>query len=184
MSRSIRFITQQWTLNHIITCLSKTTWWPHIIMPALLLPWRSLPDKIILTYPISYKGSITCRCSRKWARTPWEGLLIIWDLQFRYMRGWGISLAEVYTSFNNEKSKDYCKADLKQTCIVFYNNISAGHTSLLQVYRCYWTYVAITIDGKCRNKNCLKIKVALVIGHWQLVIGRWAPGIGAYRTRQ
>ena len=33
----------------------------------------------------------------------------------------------------------------KTTCIVFYNNISAGHTSLLQVYRCYWTYVAITI---------------------------------------
>ena len=33
----------------------------------------------------------------------------------------------------------------KTTCIVFYNNMSAGHTSLLQVYRCYWTYVAITI---------------------------------------
>ena len=33
----------------------------------------------------------------------------------------------------------------KTTCIVFYNNISAGHTSLLQVYRCYWTYVAKTI---------------------------------------
>ena len=33
----------------------------------------------------------------------------------------------------------------KATCIVFYNNISAGHTSLLQVYRCFWTYVAITI---------------------------------------
>ena len=27
----------------------------------------------------------------------------------------------------------------------FQNNISAGHTSLLQVYRCYWTYVGITI---------------------------------------
>ena len=25
----------------------------------------------------------------------------------------------------------------KTTYIVFYNNISAGHTSLLQVYRCY-----------------------------------------------
>ena len=33
----------------------------------------------------------------------------------------------------------------KTTCIIFYNNISAGHTSLLQVYRCYWTYVGITI---------------------------------------
>ena len=31
------------------------------------------------------------------------------------------------------------------TCIVFYNNIPrpAGHTSLLQVYKCYWTYVAM-----------------------------------------
>ena len=38
MSKSIRFITQQWTLNHIITCLSKSTWWPHTIMQALLLP--------------------------------------------------------------------------------------------------------------------------------------------------
>ena len=44
-----------------------------------------------------------------------------------------------------EKSKDYCKADLKQRVLFFYNNISAGHTSLLQVYRCYWTYVGITI---------------------------------------
>ena len=35
----------------------------------------------------------------------------------------------------NEKSKDYCKADLKQRVLFFYNNISAGHTSLLQVYR-------------------------------------------------
>ena len=39
----------------------------------------------------------------------------------------------------------------KTTNIVFfYNNISAGHTSLLQVYRCYWTYVAITILCKWR----------------------------------
>ena len=34
---------------------------------------------------------------------------------------------------------------VKTTCIVFYNNISAGDTSLLQVYRCYWTYVPITM---------------------------------------
>ena len=27
----------------------------------------------------------------------------------------------------------------------FHNNISAGRASLLQVYRCYWTYVGITI---------------------------------------
>ena len=31
----------------------------------------------------------------------------------------------------------------KTTCIVFYNNIPAGQTSLLQVYRCYWAYVAM-----------------------------------------
>ena len=36
----------------------------------------------------------------------------------------------------NEKFEDYSKADLKQPSIVFYNKISAGHTSLLQVYRC------------------------------------------------
>ena len=45
----------------------------------------------------------------------------------------------------NEKSEDYSKADLKQRVLFFYNNISAGHTSLLQVYRSYWTYVVITI---------------------------------------
>ena len=35
----------------------------------------------------------------------------------------------------NEKSEDYSKADLKQRVLFFYNNVSAGHTSLLQVYR-------------------------------------------------
>ena len=37
----------------------------------------------------------------------------------------------------NEKSKDYCKADSEQRVLFFHNNISAGQTSLLQVYRCY-----------------------------------------------
>ena len=40
----------------------------------------------------------------------------------------------------NEKSKEVqrlLQSWFKTTCIVFYNNISAGHTSLLQVYRCY-----------------------------------------------
>ena len=41
----------------------------------------------------------------------------------------------------------------KTTCIVFYKNISAGHTSLLQVYRCYWTYEAITILLKKVKKD-------------------------------
>ena len=35
---------------------------------------------------------------------------------------------------NNEESKDYCKADHNN---IFNNNISAGHISHLQVYRCY-----------------------------------------------
>ena len=38
----------------------------------------------------------------------------------------------------NYKSKDYCKADSEQRVLFFkHNNISAGHTSLLQVYICY-----------------------------------------------
>ena len=40
----------------------------------------------------------------------------------------------------NGKSKDYCKADSEQRVLFFeHNNISAGHTGLLQVYRCYLT---------------------------------------------
>ena len=35
----------------------------------------------------------------------------------------------------NEKSKDYCQSWFRTTRIAFHNNISAGHTSLLQVYR-------------------------------------------------
>ena len=37
----------------------------------------------------------------------------------------------------NEKSKEYCKADSEQRVLFCYNNTSAGHTSRLQVYRCY-----------------------------------------------
>ena len=36
----------------------------------------------------------------------------------------------------NEESKDYCKADSEQRELFFHNNISAGHTSSRQVYRC------------------------------------------------
>ena len=36
-------------------------------------------------------------------------------------------------------------------CCFFLNNISAGHSSLLQVYRCHWTYVAITILYRWRQ---------------------------------
>ena len=37
----------------------------------------------------------------------------------------------------NEKSKDYCKADSELRVLFFHNNISACHTNLIQVYRCY-----------------------------------------------
>ena len=50
-----------------------------------------------------------------------------------------------YKETKNKKSKDYCKADSKQRVLFFHNNISVGRASLLQVYRCYWTYVGITI---------------------------------------
>ena len=42
---------------------------------------------------------------------------------------------------------------------LYYSNISAGHTSILQVYRWYWTYVGITIfiyRWRMCNNNCLK----------------------------
>ena len=35
----------------------------------------------------------------------------------------------------NEKSKDFFNTDSEQRVLFFHNNISAGHTSLLQVYR-------------------------------------------------
>ena len=36
---------------------------------------------------------------------------------------------DLIATFGHKKSKDYCKADLRQRIlIVFYNNISAGHT--------------------------------------------------------
>ena len=54
-------------------------------------------------------------------------------------------LYTVYWMAKNEKSKDYCKADSEQRVLFFHNNIRAGHTRLLQVYRCYWTYVGITV---------------------------------------
>ena len=58
-------------------------------------------------------------------------------------------------------SKDYCKADSEQRVLFLHNNISAGHTSLLQVYRCYCVTELMWasqyyIDGECRNKDWLK----------------------------
>ena len=46
----------------------------------------------------------------------------------------------MYTGYwiaKNEKSKDYCKANSEQRVLFFHNNVWAGHTSLLQVYKCY-----------------------------------------------
>ena len=78
MSKSVRFITQQWTLNHIITCLSKTTWWPHIIMQALLLPWPQLPDEIILLVKARLPAAVQENEPALPRRVPFE--------IFRYMR--------------------------------------------------------------------------------------------------
>ena len=45
-----------------------------------------------------------------------------------------------------KEQEDYSKADLKQRVLFFILTIfRVGHTNLLQVYRCYWTYVGITI---------------------------------------
>ena len=43
----------------------------------------------------------------------------------------------------------------------FHNSISAGHTSLLQVYRCYWIYdrnynTVYSVYRSCRNHHCWK----------------------------
>ena len=46
----------------------------------------------------------------------------------------------------NETSKDYCKADSEQRVLFFHNNISAGQTSLLQVYRCYTDVTSMLPD--------------------------------------
>ena len=53
----------------------------------------------------------------------------------------GLSPLTCYTAVSrgkNEKSKDYCKADPEQRVLFFHNNISAGHTSLLQCLEHLW----------------------------------------------
>ena len=58
----------------------------------------------------------------------------------------------------NEKSKDYCKADLKQRVLFFI-------TIFLLAIPAFFRFTDVTelmlqsqyyIDGECRNKNCLK----------------------------
>ena len=42
-----------------------------------------------------------------------------------------------HLGIKKEKSKHYCKPDSEQRVLFFHNKISGGHTSLLQVYKCY-----------------------------------------------
>ena len=43
---------------------------------------------------------------------------------------------------------------IRTTCIVFHNNISAGHTNLLQVYRCYTVPCKPEAGGYGQPKYC------------------------------
>ena len=85
-------------------------------------------------------------------RKPRDGKIILRNIQVRVRGDW-VKMADNLQIINskplkgilllrtkNGKSKDYCKADSEQRVLFFeHNNISAGHTSLFQVYRCYWT---------------------------------------------
>ena len=85
-------------------------------------------------------------------RKPRDGKIILRNIQVRVRGDW-VKMADNLQIINskplkrilllrtkNGKSKDYCKADWEQRVLFFeHNNISPGHTSLFQVYRCYWT---------------------------------------------
>jgi len=71
-------------------------------------------------------------------------------------RAWAISTLNLplgqykrvsYYITKNEKSKDYCKADLKHRVLFF---ITIFRLAIPAFFRCYWTYVAITILYKWR----------------------------------
>ena len=95
-------------------------------------------------------------------RKPRDGKIILHNIQVR-VRSDGVKMADNLQIINskplkrilllrtkNGKSKDYCKADSEQRVLFFeHNNISAGHTSPLQVYRCYWTGGG----GRCLKGN-------------------------------
>ena len=64
------------------------------------------------------------------------------DIAELYLRSFSTNLPQTWPFYyflgslfrtKNEKSKDYCKADSEQLVLFFHKNISAGHTSLLQV---------------------------------------------------
>ena len=55
----------------------------------------------------------------------------------------------------NEKSKDYCKPDSEQRVLFFHNKISGGHTSLLQVYKCYCSSTVLVQVYKCYLGNTI-----------------------------
>ena len=86
----------------------------------------------------------------------------------------------------NEKSKDYCKPDSEQRVLFFHNKISGGHTSLLQVYKCYCSSTVLVQVYKCYLGNTIvyrqcwkerfKIYKATKIENCQEPIW-WAPEI-------
>ena len=53
-----------------------------------------------------------------------------------------ISRKEIQSAIKNQKREvqRLLQSWSEQRVLFLHNNISAGHTSLLQVYRCYWTY--------------------------------------------
>ena len=64
------------------------------------------------------------------------------DIAELYLRSFSTNLPQTWPFYYflgslfstiNEKSKDYCEADSEQLVLFFHKNISAGHTSLLQV---------------------------------------------------
>ena len=95
-------------------------------------------------------------------RKPRDGKIILHNIQVRVRSDW-VKMADNLQIINSKplkrilllrtkigKSKDYCKADSEQRVLFFeHNNISAGHTSPLQVYRCYWTGGG----GRCLKGN-------------------------------
>ena len=88
-----------------------------------------------------------------------QDYLLVYPIAFDQM--WNSALQTI----KNEKSKDYCKADSEQRVLFFHNNISAGRTSLLQVYRCSYRRHTILLysrrSGMLQSHNKLQLPAAL-----------------------
>ena len=81
--------------------------------------------------------------------------------QFAFDQMWNNALQTI----KNEKSKDYCRVDSEQPVLFFHNNISAGRTSLLQVYRCSYRRYTILLysrrSGMLQSHNKLQLPAVL-----------------------